>query len=173
MWLFYYFNFERNYEGILKSKTPCILLDKNINFNKNETESKIEKPTQSFRETNPLKVKNRKLNVKLWWIGARKRKKEGIFCTTYFIFFNIFICILSQCIVCWIDFQNILTFTHQKTLLYTLSCLFLKSSKALSGSSKFSDSLFAVNHPPSFSSSSFTIKTMFLHRETRKKYLCR
>ena len=41
MWLFYYFNFERNYE-VLKSKIPCILLNKNINFNKNETESKLE-----------------------------------------------------------------------------------------------------------------------------------
>ena len=29
-----------------------ILLNKNINFNKNETELKIENPTNSFRETN-------------------------------------------------------------------------------------------------------------------------
>ena len=27
-------------------------MNKNINFNKNETETKMEKPTQSFRETN-------------------------------------------------------------------------------------------------------------------------
>ena len=32
-------------------KRPCILLNKNINFNKNETESKMENPTHSFRET--------------------------------------------------------------------------------------------------------------------------
>ena len=51
MWLFYYFSFERNYD-VLKSKSPCILLNKNINFNKNETESKMENPTHSFRETN-------------------------------------------------------------------------------------------------------------------------
>ena len=51
MWLFYYFNFERNYD-VLKSKSPCILLNKNINFNKNETELKMENPTNSFRETN-------------------------------------------------------------------------------------------------------------------------
>ena len=43
--------FERNYD-VLKSKSACILLNKNINFNKNETESKMEKPTHSFRETN-------------------------------------------------------------------------------------------------------------------------
>ena len=35
VWLFYYFNFERNYD-VLKSKSPCILLNKNINFNKDE-----------------------------------------------------------------------------------------------------------------------------------------
>ena len=49
MWLFYCFNFERNYD-VLKSKSPCILLNKNINFNKNDTELKMENPTHSFRE---------------------------------------------------------------------------------------------------------------------------
>ena len=44
------FNFERNY--VLKSKNPCILLNKNINFNKKEEESKMENPTNSFRERN-------------------------------------------------------------------------------------------------------------------------
>ena len=51
MWLYYYFNFERSYD-VLKSKTKCILLDKNINFHKNETESEMENPTHNFRETN-------------------------------------------------------------------------------------------------------------------------
>ena len=50
VWLFY-FNFERNYD-VLESKGPCILLNKNINFNKNEAELKMENPTHSFRETN-------------------------------------------------------------------------------------------------------------------------
>ena len=40
--------------GILKSKGPCILFNKSIKFNKNETESKMENPTHSFRETNLL-----------------------------------------------------------------------------------------------------------------------
>ena len=40
-----------NYD-VLKSKTPCIFLNTNINFNKNEMESKMENPTHSFRETN-------------------------------------------------------------------------------------------------------------------------
>ena len=48
---FLLFNFERSYD-VLKSKRPCILLNKNINFNKNETESKMQNPTYSFRDTN-------------------------------------------------------------------------------------------------------------------------
>ena len=34
--LFYYFNFDRTYD-VLKLKIPCISLNNNINFNKNET----------------------------------------------------------------------------------------------------------------------------------------
>ena len=51
MWLFYYFDFGRNYD-VLKSKNPCISMNKNINFNKNETEWKMKNTTHSFRETN-------------------------------------------------------------------------------------------------------------------------
>ena len=51
MWLFYHFNFEKNYD-VLKSKSASSLLRSSINFNKNETKSKIENPTHSFRETN-------------------------------------------------------------------------------------------------------------------------
>ena len=51
MWLFYYFNLERNYD-VQKSKSSCILLNKNIDFNKNETKSKMENPTHNIRETN-------------------------------------------------------------------------------------------------------------------------
>ena len=53
MWLFYYFSFERNYD-VLKSKSSCILLNKNINLNQNETESKMKNLIHSFRETSFL-----------------------------------------------------------------------------------------------------------------------
>ena len=53
VWLFYYFNFERRDE-VLKSNSRCILLNKNINFDKNKTESKMENPTHSFKEMNLL-----------------------------------------------------------------------------------------------------------------------
>ena len=102
MWLFYYFNFERNYD-VLKSKRPCILLNKYINFNKNETESKMEHPTHSFRETNLklqliLKSQVKSKTVMSW---SSLRKKEGIFCTVYILSEETFsnICVLSQCIV--------------------------------------------------------------------------
>ena len=39
---------------ILKSEGPCILLSRNINFNKNAMKSKMEIPTYNFRETNPV-----------------------------------------------------------------------------------------------------------------------
>ena len=50
MWLLFYFHFERKYDG-LKSECPCILLSKNINFNKKKTESKMENLRHCFRET--------------------------------------------------------------------------------------------------------------------------
>ena len=55
--LFYYFNFSRNYE-VLKSKSLSILFSL---------------------------YKNRKLKVKLWWGGARERKKRAFFVTVYFV----------------------------------------------------------------------------------------
>ena len=37
------------------------------------------------------------------------------------------VCILSQCIEYWINFQVIFTLTYQNTLFHTLFCLFFKS----------------------------------------------
>ena len=53
--------------------------------------------------------RNSELKVKVWWVGACRRKK-----------------------VYWINFQNIYTFTYQKILLHTLFCFFLKWLKAFS-----------------------------------------
>ena len=110
-WLFSYFNFERSYD-ILKSKSPCILLKKYINFYENETGLKME---------NPLcwsSCKNRKLEIKLWWVGACERKRRAFFVPVILSEGSFFkICVLSQCIVYWIHFQNINTFRYQKTLL--------------------------------------------------------
>ena len=129
-WLFYCFNIERNYDV---SKNLCILLYKNVNFNKNEMQSEMENPAHIFRQTNLVlqliwesQIKNK--TVMSWnsW-----KKKEGIFYTIYFvqrIFFHI--CLLPQWITYWICFQNIHTFSHQKSLPHTHFCFFLKSWKA-------------------------------------------
>ena len=70
---FFYFYFESDYD-VLKSNSPCFLLNKNIKFKKNETKSKMENFSSS---------KNCQLKVKLWWVGARKKRvpicRKGIF----------------------------------------------------------------------------------------------
>ena len=122
VWIFYYFYFERNYY-ILKSMCPCILLNKI----KAKWIRKWKIP-HTVLERRTL-YKNRKLKVKLSWVGARKRKQKAFFVPFILSEGNFFnICVLSECIVYWIHFRNIHTFTYQKTLLHTLFCLFLKSS---------------------------------------------
>ena len=71
--------------------------------------------------------KNRKLKVKLWWVGACKREKRAFFVPPIYSEGNFLnICVLSQYIVYWIHFRNTHTFTYQKELLHTPFCLFLK-----------------------------------------------
>ena len=86
-------NFGRSYD-VLKSKSPCILLNKNINFNKNETESKMENRTHSFRKTNLvlllIQESQIKSNTVMSW--SLREKKEDVFRTVYLVrmhfFFN-------------------------------------------------------------------------------------
>ena len=106
----------------LKSKSWCILLNKNIKFNTNGTKSKTENPTHSFRGTNLVLqlVKESQIKSKTVLSWRLWKKKKGIFCTNNFVrrdFFKIYV--LSQCLVYWIHFQNIHIFTYQKTS-YTL-----------------------------------------------------
>ena len=113
--LSYYFNFQKNCDGF-KSNSPCILLNKNINFNKNEKESKIENLTHSFRETNLVLqlIWASQIKSKIMISCSLRKKNKCIICTIYFVrkkFFNI--CVLSQCILYWIHFQNIHTFKYQ------------------------------------------------------------
>ena len=128
MWLFYYLNCEKNYE-ILNSKSPCTLLNKIMNFNKNGTDSKMENPKHSFRETNLVLQLIEELHIKSKTVMSWSswKKKEGIFCTIYFVQRNFFnICVLSKFMVYWIHFHNVHIFTHQKALLHTLLLLVFK-----------------------------------------------
>ena len=78
--------FGKNY-GVLKLESPCFLLSKNINFNKNETKSKMENPTNSFREMNYVLqlVSESQIKRKTVMSWSSQRKKECIFCNVYFV----------------------------------------------------------------------------------------
>ena len=91
MRVFYYFNFERNFE-VLQLKSPYILLNKDINFNRNETESKMENPTHSFREKKLVLqlIKESQIKSKTVMSLELAKEKRGNFFS---------ICVLSQCIV--------------------------------------------------------------------------
>ena len=80
------FNFKRNYD-VLKSNSPCVLLNKNIYFTKNETKSKMENTTHSSRETNAVLqlIKESQIKIKTVMNWSSRKKKEGIFCTIYFV----------------------------------------------------------------------------------------
>ena len=122
-------------ENVLMSKSPYILLNKNINFNKNETlQMKTENPANSFRETNLVfqliyesQVKGKNLRS----LSSCKKKKK------FFLPFilskgNVFdICVLSRCIVYWIHFQNILLHIKRHCFIHFFAC-FLKSWKTFS-----------------------------------------
>ena len=118
--------------------------EQKVHFNKNETVSKMENFTHVLREANiviQLIQESWIKKTKLWWIEARKKQSgfvltlispaKGIFCS---------VCISSQCIEYWINFQNIYTLVYQKTLPHTLLFLFLKSPKAFSASLKQTNS---------------------------------
>ena len=96
---------------------------------KNPTHS-LERQTLCFSS-----YKNCKLNIKLWWVGARERKKKEFFVPFIFCEGNFFnICVLSQYMVCWIYFHNIHTFfTYQKTTSYTflLVCKIVESLQCI------------------------------------------
>ena len=123
--------FEMNYD-VLKSKGPCILLNKHINFNKNETESKMENPTQGLSGTILVlqliwewQIKGK--TVMSW---SSRKKKEGILSTIHFVrrkfFFTYMIYLNASCFKYTF---RIYTLLHTKRhLLHTLFCLLIKSS---------------------------------------------
>ena len=91
-------NFERNYD-VLKSKNLCILLNKNISFNKNETEFKMGNSTHSFKDMNLvlhlIKLQIKSKTVMSW---SLRKKKGGIFFYRLFCpegFFLIFVFYLN------------------------------------------------------------------------------
>ena len=74
--------------------------------------------------------KNHILKIKLRWRLGLAKEKRGHF--LYRLFCPKGVCVLSQCIVYWIHFHNIYTFTYQKHYFIHFCSLFLKFSKACS-----------------------------------------
>ena len=85
MWSFYFFDFERNYV-VLKSKSPCFLLNKKGNLIKNETRSKMQNSKYSFMEMNFVLQFILKSQFKSKTVMSRKsqKKKEHTFSNVYF-----------------------------------------------------------------------------------------
>ena len=113
MRLFYYFNFERNYD-VSKSKSPCILLKKNINFNKSETNHKLKES----------QIKSK--------IVMSERKKRVFFVTFILPEENFLTFVLFQCTLSTECTFRIYILLHIKKHFMHFFCLFLKSSKAFS-----------------------------------------
>ena len=110
------------------------MLNKNVNFKKTRR-NRHGKIPETGLETQTLcfsLYKNWELKVKLWWVGELAKEKRVHFLYSLFCPKNYFLtCVLSQCIVYWIDFQNIHTFTYQKTLLRKLLLLVFKIVESL------------------------------------------
>ena len=98
---FCYFNFERNYDVLKEIMTfwnqtvHVFLLNRKLNFDKNETEFKMENPTHAFKDTNlvlqPMQESWIKSKTVMNWLT--KEKRVHWFCNVYFVcegnFFNI------------------------------------------------------------------------------------
>ena len=76
-----------------------ILLNKNINFNKNETESKLRNPTNSFREKNLVLQLMQKSQIKsktvMNWSSRKKKRGHSLYSLySHFVLSNFFLTFL-------------------------------------------------------------------------------
>ena len=98
MWLFCHFSFERSYD-VLKSKSPCILLNKNINFNKKRNGIEIWNSHAQFSRDEPcasILIRIAKLKLKQWWVETREIKRRTFLVPLIFSGGNFFkICFFS------------------------------------------------------------------------------
>ena len=132
MWLFYYFDFERNY--VLKSQTPTKMqtfIKTKRNWKWKIPHTPLGRWTLCFRS-----CKNCKLKVKLWRVGARERK-NSVFCNvSLFCFLSagyfFSICVLSVSSVLSKLSEYIYFYLSKNITSYFFCCFFLKSSNAFS-----------------------------------------
>ena len=117
-------------EGIMTLKSPCFLLNKNINFNKNETKSKMESAAHRWTLCFSS-YKNCELKAKLWSVAARERKNSAFFVTFILSEWNFCnICVLNKLS------EYIYFYILKKHYFIHFCCLFLKLLKVFSVSLK-------------------------------------
>ena len=124
VWLFYCFNFDRNYD-VLKWNTRWTKIQFLIKIKRNEKwklpHTPLERRSLCFGS-----YKIHELKVKLWWARAREREKDSFFCNVYFVtfilsfktFFN-YLCFSSMYSVLNKLLEYIYTFTYQKIISVT------------------------------------------------------
>ena len=117
-------------EGIMTLKSPCFLLNKNINFNKNETKSKMESAAHRWTLCFSS-YKNCELKAKLWSVAACERKNSAFFVTFILSEWNFCnICVLNKLS------EYIYFYILKKHYFIHFCCLFLKLLKVFSVSLK-------------------------------------
>ena len=133
VWRFYYFSFEWNY-NFLKSKSPCILVSKNIK-NNNEAQSKLENSTHSFREMNLMLqlIKESWIKSKTAKSCSSRKKKECRFCNVWFAWRTFFkhFCFISMYIVFNILLKYICFYISKKNTSYIFITCFYNCWKPL------------------------------------------
>ena len=112
---------------VLESKILCFLLNKSINLNRNETESKMENPTHTFRETILVLQLIQESRIKSETVMSwKKRKKIAFFVITILSEGNLY----DMCFISTYSVLNKLSkyiyFYISKTLPHTLFCSYLK-----------------------------------------------
>ena len=101
MRLFYYFNFERNYDVLsqrVHAKCWTKMFKLFLSFNKSGTEPKMENPTYSFTETNLVLIQESQIKTTIAMSWSSRKKEEGFFCTVYFVqrWFFLYLCFISM-----------------------------------------------------------------------------
>ena len=80
--------------GVLKSKSPCFLLNESVNSNINETESKMENPTPAYtfrrRTLYFSSCKNQELKLKLVKKRRARNKTQNALKRMHFVTFILF-----------------------------------------------------------------------------------
>ena len=114
--------------SIILTLKGFVTLSKVINFDKNETESKMENLTHSFTETKLVLQLIEKSQIKSKTVvsWSLRKKKARIFCTVYFVRRKFFLTF-----VFYLNVSNLQTFTYQKTLVHKLLLLVFKVIESL------------------------------------------